>query len=131
MVDVLVGLGLFGIFAFLFAWSRRAKRHYEGEVKARLERCYSQLEGDIASYRFFTTGHPEVWIERPKLQIEKAILRSCDRWYVGSIIPIYGTGEFSFKAHESARSVYLVPGTAEFDFSSRVHYEEWVSGRKP
>ena len=90
--------------------------------KRKISDFESSLQSSLPSYRAFTNNHPYVWGE--------VDYESWKNEYIKSItIGVGGSAdcpELSIRVIEATRSIYLVSGTEQFDWTSLYHYEEWI-----
>ena len=97
--------------------------------KRGLERLQKLIEsvGGIENAKFYTNGHPYVWVESTYEEIKKVIFFSC---VGGRGIP--KPASFISKINKENGYIYVViTNKPTFEWSSLQHYEEWLKSNEP
>ena len=101
-------------------------KKYEQEGLARFEKIIDTI-GKAEDIKFFTDGHPYVWVEASYEDAKKIVLFSC-RGFRNVAIP----ASFEARADIEARSIYIiVPRGRKFNWESLQHYEAWIKSNEP
>jgi hypothetical protein len=120
---------LFILFLLIWQLIRTQSNNLEQKIHSELLDLYKRLNGEVQEYRFFTTGHPYVWVETSQLEMEAAITAS-PRTASSLGAHIYARTNYAFKIDEEKKAIYYVPNVRSFDFSHRMHYNEWLESQQ-
>lgn len=82
------------------------------------------IKGD-SGYKYYTNGHPYVWVEISYTGLLESIKFSCDGHRGMPQTPLY-----SIKVDDINKSVYFVNRTDCFDFNQLMHYQQWIDLNK-
>jgi hypothetical protein len=91
-----------------------------------LENIYDKLDCDISEYDFYGEGHHEVWVNTTRELTEKVILETCEYHQIGMPFSFNREACFSIHVDEERKAIYAVTNNANFDFTTKRHYEDWV-----
>ena len=125
MPDKLYIIPLLVIWLAYVSW--RCYKYYklEDEIPARFDEFESSLRREVDEYTCFTNNHPHVWGEENYQRLKQQIINSP---YIDGrnllMFFIFGD-EFSLKADEDQKYIYIALGTEKFDWDSLCHEEEW------
>ncbi|NQD38295.1 hypothetical protein HPT27_14805 [Permianibacter sp. IMCC34836] len=117
------------LFIAVFGWMIYAPikiARWRDLSKMKLSEFESSLQSPLSSYQAYTNNHPYVWGEVDYNQCKDEYLRSIS---LGPNLSTY-CPKVSLRVIESTKSIYLVAGTDQFDWSSLYHYEEWIESNK-
>ena len=110
----------------------RLYRYYKCQGLGRFDQFLDSLENDYSEYKFFTTGHSEVWCETTEEEARRHIVNQCLR-VMGAPLPIPSPSNYLLHVNEGRKAVYVVFGDRRnftFDWNSLVHYEDYVHENK-
>ncbi|GAB1268509.1 hypothetical protein NBRC116493_17620 [Aurantivibrio infirmus] len=130
-------MALFGLTAFLslaivvtllilieIYQRKKAAEYYEEELVG-LQSKYPEIFNNATSLKFYTSGHPYVWVNSDFKEWLEGLKASC-RGPKG--VPI--KARYSLRVDRVKEHVYFVPGIESFDFSSLMRYDEWLEDGK-
>ena len=98
---------------------------YRSAIKKELSKCVEESNCEESAVSFYTDGHPYVWVESTKQELEKILDQSC--------IGLQGASKPSsckFKINKSTNSVYVVTENNIDKMSTLMHYQEWLDSNK-
>jgi hypothetical protein len=114
------------ILAYLLhvAFEREISRIHHREME-RLSDLTKNISNPSKEYKFFTDGHPYVWVNSSYDEMVKGIRDSCRGPKGVPIQPVY-----SLMVSDENRKVYYIVGDKKFNFSKLVHYDKWLASKK-
>jgi len=97
----------------------------EDEIPARFDEFEKLLCADVEEYTCFTNNHPHVWGEGNYRDLKEKVINS-PRISGTTILLFFLFGdEFSLKADEERKYIYVAIGTDTFEWDSLCHEAEW------
>jgi hypothetical protein len=100
-------------------------RYWKVRGLERFDHYLDSLEARRDQYRFFTTGHPQVWCETTEEEIKRKIANQCrHKPGIHELVP--APSNYLVRVNEDLGAVYVVFGDGRnftFDWDSLVHYE--------
>lgn len=109
----------------LNTWQKARKdRIYEDEIISLRNKFPGILESD-SGYKYYTNGHPYVWVESSYTGFLESIKYSAEGYRGMPQTPIY-----SIKVDDNSKSIYFVNRIENFDFNQLMHYQEWIDSNK-
>ena len=124
MPDKILVVPLLIVWLGYLSW--RGYRYYrlEDEIPSRFTEFEDSLCDAVETYRCFTNNHPQVWGDTNYREIKEEVIDS-PRIEPRSLLFFLFGDEFSLKADEDRKFVYVARGSDTFDWDSLCHEEEW------
>ena len=125
MPDKLYLIPLLTIWLTYVSW--RGIRYYrlEDEIYARFDEFEKSLCSGVDEYTCFTNNHPHVWGKENYHRLKEKVINS-PRIDARNLLMFFIFGdEFSLKADEDKKYIYVALGTEKFEWDSLCHEEEW------
>ena len=86
-------------------------------------------ELDVDKFRFYTTGHPYVWVSSSKEDMVDNIQASCEKNNDDGLT-YYGPARYSLKVDKDNFAIYYTTSSRDYDFSRLMHYQEWLNSEE-
>ena len=121
--------------ALLLVWVMfKQKDGYLKYAIGALDKKLLPIKDHIGEYEFFTTGHPDVWVQTNYKDLCKIIGSSC-RGVPGSTVGSYivGPANVFVKINEEKKAIYVIVSGSEStkcEWPQLMHYQEWVESNK-
>ena len=87
-----------------------------------------ELNHKVEEYTCYSTGHPYTWSQVTYAEKVNELMESI-HWT--RFLPHWtGPATYSIKKDEEKRFIYIVSGEDDYDWTSLLHYEEWLESNK-
>ena len=127
---VVVAVGLAVLLARFFI---NQLREFQSYAVGRLNNAILPIKNEIEEYKFYTTGHPYVWVESSYEELCTTIKSMCNSVPSQSVVKIIGPANVFVKVNQEKRAIYVVV-TEPIDINNRwpdlMHYDEWLESNK-
>jgi len=108
----------------ILAFSKKERDRIAQKYFDQLKLKYPEVFDD--SFSIYTDNHPYVWGEVPKEEFKSLFEMSVSGARGAPLDPPM----YCYKIDVVAKRFYFIPLKTQFDFSSRMHYREWLDSQK-
>lgn len=122
---------IFGVLIVSIGLAYISRNAFNNEIEKIAKEYYGKLNLEYpdlfgGEYRFYTDNHPYVWGEIPEEEFMGLLKAAATGAYgVPRNSPI-----FCHAINVKNRCFYFIAGKDKFDFSSRMHCQEWLDSKK-
>ena len=109
-------------------------REFQEYAVGRLNNAILPVKSEIKDYKFYTTGHPYVWVESSYEEICKTIKSMCNTFPSYGVVKVVGAANVFVRVSKENRAVYVVvtePIDTNTKWPNLMHYDEWMESNKP